>query len=183
MAVAIQHRFSLDDYLAIQQASGWRTPIELVAGEAVVMAPTGGDASSMQGELHVALRLWQNTVEEPGLLLQDVFVRMPGDTVLAPDIAWWAERRRPVVGPGAMDAVPDLVVEVLSPATRENDLGAKRAAYLAAGVTELWLADPAAGTVTVVGVGERTLRPGDRLASDLLPGFAVDVASLRLDRD
>ncbi|MGO9794140.1 MAG: Uma2 family endonuclease [Solirubrobacteraceae bacterium] len=69
-------------------------------------------------------------------------MRLTGENYLAPDIAWWAAARRPALVQGALDLVPDLVVEVLSPATRVNDLGAKRDVYLAAGASELWLADP-----------------------------------------
>jgi Uma2 family endonuclease len=108
------------------------------------------------------------------LLLQDVFVRLRAGEYLAPDIAWWSAARRPPLAPGALESVPDLVVEVLSPATRENDLGAKREAYVAAGVRELWLVDPAAGTVIVVADGApRTWAAGDELTSALLPGFTV----------
>jgi Uma2 family endonuclease len=42
-----------------------------------------------------------------------------------------------------------LAVEVLSPSTRNIDLGRKRAAYLDVGVRELWLVDPDARCVTV----------------------------------
>ena len=76
--------------------------------------------------------------------------------------------------PGAIDRVPDLVVEVLSPATRANDLGPKRRAYLDGGVSELWPVDPAARTVLVVeATGERTLA-----AEDALPGLSLPVRAL-----
>jgi Uma2 family endonuclease len=37
---------------------------------------------------------------------------------------------------------PDLVIEVLSPETRNNDFGAKKYAYEKYGVKEYWLIDP-----------------------------------------
>lgn len=122
--------------------------VELIDGEAVVMPPSGAAASSVQGELFFALRSWQQAAKDAGLLLQDVFVELPGHQFLAPDIAWWSKARRPAIELGAISVVPELVVEVLSPATRINDLGVKREHYLAVGVRELWLADPAAKTLT-----------------------------------
>ncbi|MGO9955174.1 MAG: Uma2 family endonuclease [Solirubrobacteraceae bacterium] len=182
MATIAHPRFDGAEYLALQAAAGWRAAVELIAGEAVVMPPSGGHAASVQGELFFALRRWQETSGDASLLLRDVFIRLAGENYLAPDIAWWAAARRPALGQGALDVVPDLVVEVLSPATRANDLGAKRDIYLAAGVHELWLADPQAATVTVVqSDGRRQIvGRGDRLTSPLLPAFAVGVARVFL---
>ena len=42
---------------------------------------------------------------------------------------------------------PILVVEILSPSTRSRDRHSKRAAYLANGVAEVWLVDPATRTI------------------------------------
>ena len=119
------------------------------------------------------MRRWQETSGDAGLLLQDVFIRLTGENYLAPDLAWWEAARRPALAQGALDVVPDLVVEVLSPATRVNDLGAKRDVYQAAGARELWLADPQAATVTAVRPDGREQTVGRRrLISPLLPGFA-----------
>jgi Uma2 family endonuclease len=75
--------------------------------------------------------------------------------------------------------VPDLIVEVSSPATRDNDLRPKRRRYLQAGVRELWLVDPRDRSVRVVdAAGERRLHGDDTLESPLLAGFAMGVAEL-----
>ncbi len=177
MATVAHPRLDGAEYLALQAAAGWRSAVELIGGEAVVTPPSGGQAASAQGEIFFALRRWQETSGDAGLLLQDVFIRLTGETYLAPDLAWWAAARRPALAKGALDVVPDLVAEVLSPATRVNDLGAKRDAYLAAGARELWFADPQSATVTAVRPDGRqqTVGHGDRLISSLLPGLAVDV--------
>ena len=120
---------------------------ELIDGEAVVMPPFSAAASAVRGELFLALLSWQAHEADEGPLLQGVFVELPGRQFLAPDIAWWSATRHPPIRAGAIDVVPELVVEVLSPATRVNDLGVKRTHYLEVGVRELWLADPAANTL------------------------------------
>ncbi len=77
--------------------------------------------------------------------------------------------------------VPDLVVEVLSPSTRTNDLGIKRERYMASGVRELWLVDPDARTVTRVrpdAAPDEVLGEGATLRSEALEGFALDVARI-----
>jgi Uma2 family endonuclease len=169
------------EYLALQTRAGWRLDVELIDGEAIVMPPTGGSAASLQGGLFLWLSHWQERTGDGGLLLQDVFVAMPHGQYLAPDIAWWSASRCPPVPDGAMESVPDLVVEVLSPATRANDLGVKRELYVDSGVRELWLADPGSRTVTCVqeGVaGEIAIGEGGTLRSELLDGFELDLARL-----
>ena len=182
VATVAHPRLDSAEYLALQAAAGWRSAVELIGGEAVVTPPSGGQAASAQGELFYALRRWQETSKDGGLLLQDVFIRLSGEDYLAPDLAWWAAARRPTLVHGALDVVPDLVVEVLSPATRINDLGAKKDAYLAASARELWLADPQVATITAMQPDGRqqTVGRGDRLTSPLLPGFAVEVARIFL---
>lgn len=166
------------EFAAVMGRAGWRAPMELINGEVVVIPPTGGDASLAQTQLVHRLSAWQDAHAGGGLVLSDVFVRV-GDAYLAPDVAWWSAGREPDIGIGAIGDVPDLVIEVLSPSTRENDLGPKRVQYLAAGVQELWLVDPADATVLgVTPAGDVRLGGGGELASPLLPGLRLRIADI-----
>lgn len=173
------------EFEALQENAGWILDMELIAGEAVLVPPIGENASSAQGELYLALRRWQEEAADQGLVLQDVFVALPGDTRPAPDISWWSAEHRPSEPQGLQwgmrRGVPDLVVEVLSPSTRTNDLGIKRERYMASGVRELWLVDPDARTVVRARPDvspDEVLREGMTLRSELLTGFALDVARI-----
>lgn len=157
--------------------------MELIAGEAVIVPPIGGSASSIGGELYLALRRWQEDIDEEGLFLQDVFVAFPAGSRPAPDISYWSANRRPPVERGAVQSVPDLIIEVLSPSTRANDEGAKREIYMSSGVRELWLVDPDAHTVTRVrpdGTADEALGEEATLHSELLPGFALEISRIFL---
>jgi Uma2 family endonuclease len=166
------------EFCAAMERVGWRAPMELIDGEVVIIPPSGGDASLAQTELVYRLRTWSQSPSGSGRVLTDVFTRV-GETYLAPDVAWWAEGREPRIGRGAVGTVPDLVVEILSPATRDNDLGPKRERYLHAGVNEIWLVDPSDRSVLVVhGDYERRLRADASLDSSLLPNFALPVSDL-----
>jgi Uma2 family endonuclease len=179
MAVVTHPSLSSAEFAAAMERTGWRAPMELIDGEVVVIPPSGGQASLAQTELVHRVRAWQAAGGRSGRLLTDVFVRV-GDGFLAPDVAWWRAGREPRIVPGPLDVISDLVVEVLSPATRNNDLGPKRGHYLDAGVRELWLVDPADRSVLAVdAAGERRLRgDDDELQSPLLPGFALSPREL-----
>jgi len=181
MATVVHPHVETWEFDALQEDTGWSMGVELIAGEAVFVLPIGPFASSAQGELHLALRRWQEETGDEGLLMIEVFVALPNGSRVGPDIAWWSGARRPPLGRGAVHAVPDLVVEVLSPSTRANDLGVKRELYMRAGVRELWLVDPDARTVTRVrpdGESDEVLGEAQVLRSELLQGFALDVARI-----
>jgi len=178
VAVVTHPSLSPAEFAAGMDRAGWQAPMELIDGEVVAIPPSGGDASLAQTEVVHRVRAWQIAHDRPGRLLTDVFIRV-GNGFLAPDAAWWSAGREPQIAPGALEIVPDLIVEVLSPATRDNDLGPKRRQYLEAGVRELWLVDPRDRSVLVVdAAGERRLHAGDKLESPLLTGFVMGVADL-----
>ena len=81
---------------------------------------------------------------------------------------------------------PDLAVEILSPATADRDRGYKRELYGRHGVTEYWLVDPIAETVSIhrqragVLAATRTFGREQTLRSPLLAGLELhldDVSS------
>ncbi|MFN8487521.1 MAG: Uma2 family endonuclease [Caldilineaceae bacterium] len=80
----------------------------------------------------------------------------------------------------------DLVMEVVSPdkQSRERDWVKKKQDYAQAGIPEYWIVDPSLQTITVLYLEEEVYtmhgesRMGEQATSHLLPGFAVDVASV-----
>jgi len=94
------------------------------------------------------------------ILVAPVDVLFSERDVVEPDVLYvssaHSDRRRERYVAGA----PDLVVEVLSPSSRDVDRIKKRRLYEAHGVPEYWIVDPAADTVEV----NRTTTPGGRLA-------------------
>jgi Uma2 family endonuclease len=71
----------------------------------------------------------------------------PVDVVLAehsivqPDVIYVSPERAGILGQ-RVEGAPDLVVEVLSPATGRRDLGEKLRLYAESGVAEYWIVDP-----------------------------------------
>ena len=100
--------------------------------------------------------------------------------VVQPDLLFVSRERRGLLSGGDnVQGAPDLVVEILSPATADRDLGYKPALYAKHGVKEYWLVDPAAETVSILlpRGGElataHTLGRNQMLRSPLLAGFEL----------
>lgn len=99
------------------------------------------------------------------------------------DLLFLAQQNLSRLGDVALVGPADLVVEILSPATREYDLGKKRDAYAEGGVPEYWIIDPQESVLMVdrpAGTRVGELREG-LVETPALPGFWLDVAWLWRD--
>ncbi len=157
---------------------------ELVEGRIVMLSPTGSRHGSVEGNFYDALRSFVRPhhlglvkVGEVG-----IYTHRRPDTVRGADVLYISkERAAELSGAAYLDVAPDLVVEVLSPDDRWNNIIQKLREYFAIGVRMVWVADPDSRRVSVyrspTDVGEFTA--GDSLSGDdVLPGFSVSVASL-----
>jgi Uma2 family endonuclease len=116
------------------------------------------------GEVHIAplpVRLWPGKIREP-------------------DILFIAKEHADRVGERVM-GVPDLVVEVTSPATLKTDRMEKFFEYARAGVAEYWLLDPQERTIEVYTLKQGAYllggkwAAGEAASSALLAGLEVRV--------
>jgi Uma2 family endonuclease len=113
----------------------------------------------------LGVRLWPQKIRQP-----DVLFLRPGRLT---------SRQGPSAG-------ADLAMEVVSGGAddRNRDLVIKRSEYARAGIPEYWIIDPAAKCILLLVLHGKKYRlhaefkAGDRVASQELPGFDVDVASV-----
>jgi Uma2 family endonuclease len=128
-------------------------------------------------------------VRENGLgrvLWAPLDVRLPAGIAspVQPDVVFFRTENEPRWELGYFEGVPDLILEVLSPRTRNRDRKIKLQAYQDAGVPEYWMADPSSRTVVVhVLQSGRYVEHchggiGERVRSSVLPGFELEVAGL-----
>lgn len=92
------------------------------------------------------------------------------------------------VGAFEVDGVrgtPELVVEVISPDTRDRDAGEKLRLYAWAGVREYWLIDPEANSFVAKTKGRQGYddlpSAPDRFSSTLFPDLTIDLTALFRD--
>jgi Uma2 family endonuclease len=111
-------------------------------------------------------------------------VLLSNEDIVQPDILFVRKERNAIVGKLNIQGAPDLVVEILSPATRTNDFEAKRKIYSRFGVQECWIVDPAEETVEVLVWSEigyvttGVYKKAARLYSPLLPSITLPLSEI-----
>jgi Uma2 family endonuclease len=97
------------------------------------------------------------------------------------DIAFVSGRRLPVLPRGFLAVAPELVVEIMSPDDRWQDVREKLADYFSIGVERVWIVDPQNRKVVVFSsptdaeeYGQADTLRGEGILSD----FAIEVAEL-----
>jgi Uma2 family endonuclease len=99
--------------------------------------------------------------------------------VIQPDIIFVTSARSWLIGEKSLWGAPDLIVEIMSPDTREQDVKLKRNLYSRFQVGEYWIADPETETVEVLAWSEMgyatagIYKKADPLISPALPGFRL----------
>lgn len=171
-------RLSADEYFQLDD-DGFR--YELVDG-VVCMSPSPTPAHQAI-VLEIGAQIRNHLQQHPlGKVYVELDVQLRADLVYRPDVIFLqAERaqqcRERVVGP------PDLIVEVVSPDSKRYDAETKRGDYERCGVAEYWMIDPQRDSMVFLRLqGERyvEIKPtGNRLASEAVPGFTLDIERLR----
>lgn len=128
---------------------------ELYSGVPVALASPSDAHQDISGEIYFQLKSYLRgkqckayyapfdvrLFEEDGESPEDV------DFVLQPDLMVVCDKNK--VDRHGVHGAPDLVVEVLSPATARYDKIIKLSLYQRAGVPEYWIADPVSRSVSV----------------------------------
>ena len=121
----------------------------------------------------------------------DGLMRLFGDTVRGPDVAFVAWSRMPggrIPEEPVPDLVPNFVIEVISVGNTYGEMSRKRREYFHAGVELLWMVDHRSRTVTVFRTTQdaTVVSEGQNLdAGNVLPGWQINIGELfsRLDRN
>ena len=111
-------------------------------------------------------------------------VYLTNTDVFQPDLLVVLNPNRSILTDAGAEGPPDFVVEILSPKTRQLDLVNKKRVYARLGVKELWIIDPEPATIAIYRFDQNqadpveVLFPNDTIATPLLPGFSIRVASI-----
>ena len=111
-----------------------------------------------------------------------IFIQRGPDRIRAADIAFVStERLAQTTESGYLKTAPDLVVEIISPSDRWQDVRDKLEDYFTIGVHQVWIVEPDNRDVLVYSsiTETRKLSEGDTVIGEgVLDGFSLPVAEL-----
>jgi Uma2 family endonuclease len=188
--LATKTRYTFADLL--EQAPDDETVYDILGGELVVFSSPVEPHAAVVAELFYLLMQAQEAGNgrartAPRAVAFDYAEKgLQSEDVTHPDLLFVREERRGIMGYNCVESAPDLVIEVLSPTTRADDLpgGKKFAIYERYGVLYYWIVDLEDRTVAQYTwqdgrYGDRVvLRPGDTLSCPLFPSISRDVAQI-----
>ena len=133
------------------------------------------------------LHIWLTERERIGsgqVYMAPLDVVFDESNVTEPDLLFILTEQLHIIKEANIQGAPDLVVKVLSPSTRERDLGVKVHLYARFGVPEYWIVDPEVETLTIYHLtpdGYEVAGPfrrGEMIQSSLFPNAPLNVADV-----
>ena len=158
------------------------TKAELIDGVMLVHSPASIQHDDISGFLRALMRGYAEERGVGRVLGPDALIHLGPCRKLAPDVFFVRQERIPTPLPKEFEGAPDLVVEVLSPSNRRDDLFDKRVVYRDAGVGETWVVDRETQQVLIdrkqaEGYSEDVVTAGT-VASTALQGFRIEASWL-----
>ena len=142
---------------------------ELTNGRIVRTPPAGWGHGEIEARLVHVLLDFAETNKLGRVFGSSTGYNLPSGDTLEPDVSFVSGERwahGPQVGRAHfLRIVPNLVIEILSPATAHRDRVEKKRIYEKNGVDELWLVDPARREVAVFGLAGRKYSAGKRFGA------------------
>jgi Uma2 family endonuclease len=161
------------------------TKAELIDGVMIVHSPASLPHDDVAGFLRGLMRFYVADKDLGIVLGPDGLARIKKGRRVGADLFFLAKDRVPRPLPKEYKGVPDLMLEVLSPSNRDEDLEDKRPLYREAGVKEIWFVDTEEQQVIVDRRRGRryvtkTIHEG-RVESAVVRGFWIEAAWLWSD--
>src|SRR6266545_2805862 len=155
------------------------TKAELLDGVMIVHSPASPRHDDVAGFVRGLMRCYARRKRLGRVLGPDTVVHLATCRKFAPDGLFIKQARvQRSLSAKQFEGAPDLVVEILSPSNRNDDLNDKRPAYRKAGVREIWLIDPDTQEAVIDRKRKRgyatTQASEGRLISTVLSGFWLD---------
>ncbi|WP_258358743.1 Uma2 family endonuclease [Moorella sulfitireducens] len=183
MALAGPHlKFTYEDYCLLPEDKR----AELIEGDFFVVPSPNVFHQRVAANIVDVLRRFVIANKLGEVLFAPLDVVLSPHDVVQPDVMFISNERQDIVTDANIQGPPDLVVEILSPATGERDRTIKKKLYARHGVRELWLVNIAAQAIEVfdlegTGVEAPVLytRSGKTpLQSNVLPGLMVELDNI-----
>lgn len=174
-----RQKLTYDDFLLFPD-DGQRH--ELIDGEHYVTPSPNIRHQRISKRLLVLMDVWLQEHSLGEVFGAPLDVRFSNIDVVEPDVLYVSnERATELLAGQHVTGSPDLIIEIVSPTTRQRDETIKRRLYERSNVLEYWVVDPDIDVIRVYRRdGDRFARPlelwreaGDVLTTPLLPGLEI----------
>jgi len=169
-----------DDLLAM----GDMGSCELIDGRIVSMSPTGGEHGRLEFYLGTEFTQFVRKRQHGWVMggAVGIYTHRNPDTVRGTDVAVLSKKRAPD-GPaqGFLDVAPEVVVEIMSPSDRWQDVQQKIEEYFSVEVHQVWVVEPDNQRVLIYDspISFHKFEAGDVIKGEgVLEGFALNVTEL-----
>ena len=115
---------------------------EILEGELTVTPAPGTKHQTASGNLFVLLAHYIKERDLGKLFHAPIDLILESTSVLQPDLLFVSKVRQQIITERAVEGVPDLVIEILSPGTSRTDRVTKAQIYARYGVPHYWIVDP-----------------------------------------
>jgi Uma2 family endonuclease len=177
-----EDRLSFQSFLAFCEANPDLRVERTNRGEIIVVPPVGGESDYRCVEVSGELRNWAKKNRSGKAFGSSAGFILPDGAILSPDAAWVSNDRIAQVSKserkGFVRAVPEFVVEVLSPTDRLTTAKAKMREWIANGVELAWLIDGDSRQVHIYRQGQepRVVSGVDTVAGEgPVEGFTLEL--------
>jgi Uma2 family endonuclease len=160
---------------------------ELIDGEHYVTPSPNTKHQTVLGSLHLIIASWLETHSVGRVFVAPFDVVFSSFDIVEPDLLYLSnERAARALTDVNVRGVPEIVVEIGSPSTRQRDETIKRRLYDRAGVDEYWFVDPEIDVIRVYRRGEGgfnkpmelSREAGDVLGTPILQGLDLPLARI-----
>lgn len=177
--------YTTEDYFALTDEYPRH---EVLEGELIEMTPAPTSKHQrISRKLMVVLDAYCQAKQLGEVFDAPIDVVLSPRTVVQPDLIFIAQARRPQLIKEHITGAPDLVIEILSPATSARDLNQKRKLYARYEVKEYWIVDPDDETIEIQRLHGNVFstlaiyEKGQSLTSPTFEGLTVDVGQVFTD--
>ena len=175
---------SMNYLIPIEEDDERHEPLD---GERVLVPSPNMDHQEVVTNLGTSLNMFVREHDLGRVYLAPTDVVFSNTDVVHPDILFLSNERQHIRTPANIRGAPDLIVEIMSPASSRRDWGYKRELYALRGVGEYWIIDPTnrIGSILALRDGvleiDQTLTEDNTARSSVLEGFTVNLSELFAD--
>ena len=172
---------TVEDYRATPAGSRH----QLVEGALFLMAPAPNlYHQDIVGRLYTLMANFLAKKKLGRVFIAPCDVYLSDHDVVQPDVLFVGNENCKILAEDGVYGGPDLVIEVLSPATAQLDKKAKRRVYAKAGVKEMWLVDPLLSQIQRYDFAQDTAKPvqliekNETFGTPLLPSLTFSATEI-----